>query len=242
MAIFLKAGLALVKKFPIIPFRNQLRQFFKKYIRERMYERRKIIADIDGVKHELDLSTYIGMEAYWGNWEPAVVKIINKCVKPGMTVIDIGSSIGLHAFRMKKLVGPEGRAFAVDQKEFAFKALKKTVRLNNNYPIIVDNLMLSDINEAKEIKLDDYVKLKKISRLDFILIDLDGGEYRVIKGGVETLKRFKPMIMIEMHPSSHLGREATEKLFDLLIFCGYSFKPSFIKEAIAKKTLYIFCK
>lgn len=235
-----KAALTILKKSPVLPLRGALRKFYKRHIREKMYEDRIVLAEIDGVKHELDLSTYVGVEAYYGNWEPAMVKVIKKYVKPGMTVMDIGARIGLHTFRMKKLVGKEGKVLAIDPKKSAFKALKRTAKLNN-YSVIIDNVILSDENRGREMKMDDYVKLKNLSNLDFILMDIDGGEYRVIKGGLESLKKFKPMIMLEMHPS-HLGREGTEKLIDLLVFCGYSFKKSFVKEAITKKTFYTLCK
>ncbi|MDO8424598.1 MAG: FkbM family methyltransferase [bacterium] len=246
-----KKAVALIKKLPVIPFRGQLREFYKKYIRQKIYENRKVVTEIEGIKYELDLSTYAGIEAYYGNWEPAIVKIIKKYVKPGMTVMDIGASVGLHTFRMKKMVGPDGKVLAFDQKGSAIKALKKTARLNN-LPVVINNVVLSDVNEGKEIKLDTYAKSKNISRLDFILMDIDGGEYRVFKGGLEALKKFKPIIMFEMHPS-HLGQEGTRKLIDLLDDCDYSFfessnlkqysdNQSFTEDALTKKTIHILCK
>lgn len=251
----LKKTTGLLKKMPVLPFKARLRQFYKKNIRERMYENRMTEAKIGGTKFILDLSTYQGMEAYFGNWEPIVSKIVKKYVKPGATVIDIGDSLGLHAFNMKKAVGKEGEVFVIDAKKSVIENLKRTAELNNisaRDNFYLDNAMLSDETVGQEMKLDDFVKLKNISRLDFILMDLDGGEYRVIKGGMDVLKNFKPMLAIETH-STHLGKEGVEKLVDLLGSCSYSFfeaenfkkypsRQELVESILSKTTLYVFCK
>lgn len=255
MGSILKKTIGIAKKSPVLPFGSRLRNFYKKNIREKMYEDRKILVEIEGIKRILDLSTYAGMEAYFGNWEPVVAKAIKECVRPGMTVMDIGSSIGLHAFQLKKLVGREGKVFAIDAKKSAVDALKRTAELNNHSGadnFYLDDIMLSDETRAKEMRLDDFVVLKNLSRLDFVLMDLDGGEYRVVKGGMATLKKFKPTLALEIH-STHLGKEAAVKLIDLLSLVGYSFfetdsfkkysgPAALVERVLEKKTLYILCK
>ena len=61
-------------------------------------------------------------------------------------------------------------------------------------------------NECEQIKvrmetLDSYVSKKNISRIDLIKLDVDGFEGKVIRGALETLKRFKPKIIIEVAPA-----------------------------------------
>lgn len=46
--------------------------------------------------------------------------------------------------------------------------------------------------------LDDFVAGNKIERLDFLKCDVEGAELRVLRGGAETLARFKPAVVIEL--------------------------------------------
>ena len=47
--------------------------------------------------------------------------------------------------------------------------------------------------------LDKYVMTNNISSLDFIKIDVEGHEYKVLQGGLLTIKKFKPIIMFELN-------------------------------------------
>lgn len=49
---------------------------------------------------------------------------------------------------------------------------------------------------AKTITLDDYVERSGIKQVDFIKMDIEGGEREAMKGALETIKRFKPRLAI----------------------------------------------
>ncbi len=51
--------------------------------------------------------------------------------------------------------------------------------------------------------IDDFCNKKKIHRLDFIKIDVEGHESKVIEGGTETLKRLRPVLQIEIEQRHH---------------------------------------
>ena len=57
---------------------------------------------------------------------------------------------------------------------------------------------------AKFMSLDEFVNLNGIDRLDFIKLDVDGDEPRIISGALETLKRFHPSILMEWCPKLFL--------------------------------------
>jgi FkbM family methyltransferase len=50
------------------------------------------------------------------------------------------------------------------------------------------------------VKIDDYVKEKSISNISFIKIDVEGFEPFVLQGAMQTIKKFKPNIFIEVSP------------------------------------------
>lgn len=61
-------------------------------------------------------------------------------------------------------------------------------------------------SECERIKvrmetLDSYVKSHQITRLDLIKLDVDGFEGKVIRGALGTLKRFQPVIIMEIAPA-----------------------------------------
>jgi FkbM family methyltransferase len=46
--------------------------------------------------------------------------------------------------------------------------------------------------------LDQFVEDNGVDRLDFLKCDVEGAELRVLKGGVKSLERFRPMVVIEL--------------------------------------------
>jgi|GEM_PF-727921 len=68
--------------------------------------------------------------------------------------------------------------------------------------------------EIKTVKLDDLIKNINLSKVDWIKIDVDGSEYEVILGSMNTLKRFKPKLIIEIHDQK-VGNKILKILKDL---------------------------
>ena len=52
--------------------------------------------------------------------------------------------------------------------------------------------------KIKIVTIDDYVTKNGFSNLSFIKMDIEGHEYPALTGMEQTLKRFKPIIMMEM--------------------------------------------
>lgn len=53
---------------------------------------------------------------------------------------------------------------------------------------------------ATAIQLDQWMNDSNLKKLDFIKIDVDGFEVDVLEGAKQTLKRFRPIIMMEFAP------------------------------------------
>ena len=50
------------------------------------------------------------------------------------------------------------------------------------------------------MSLDEYWEKASLRQLDLVKLDVDGFEVEVIKGGRNTLKRFHPLICMELSP------------------------------------------
>lgn len=84
-------------------------------------------------------------------------------------------------------------------------------------------------------KLDDV--LPPDYRVDMIKIDVEGGEQLVLEGALETLKRYKPVIIFEHGlGASELYNATPEKVFEILESCGL--KVSLLDRFLTKKPAF----
>lgn len=68
------------------------------------------------------------------------------------------------------------------------------------------------LGNAAAVRLDDWVKNEQINKVDFLKVDVDGFEIDVLEGALETLKQFRPLIMMEFAPYvfQERGRQFSE--------------------------------
>jgi FkbM family methyltransferase len=150
-----------------------------------------------------------------------------------------------------------------------FDRLKKNIEVNNLKNVILKDIAISDFNGkskffitknktglsslekpeedqslqilVKTMKLDDFLKEIKIEKVDIMKIDVEGAELKVLKGGAETLKKYKPLLMIEV--SDKRTWKFNYKAQDILNFLknnGYKFfiiKNSYLKD-LEEKNFY----
>ena len=64
-----------------------------------------------------------------GTYEPHVVALYRRRLRPGMTVLDVGANVGVHALHAATLVGPTGRVVAVEPDPGNAARLRLGVRL-----------------------------------------------------------------------------------------------------------------
>jgi|HubBroStandDraft_6_1064221.scaffolds.fasta_scaffold03078_2 FkbM family methyltransferase len=81
--------------------------------------------------------------------------------------------------------------------------------------------------------LDSFVARNKIDRLNLIKIDVDGHELPVLQGALETLRRFRPMLVMEMSPYIHAEHNhAFADFVALLKSLDYSLRDTDSNEAV----------
>lgn len=78
------------------------------------------------------------------------------------------------------------------------------------------------VAEVKQMTLDDFVAKHRIERLDFIKLDIEGAEPAVIRGGMKSIKKFKPLILSDLPKSGEPMSTDTEYGYmDLMWDLGY---------------------
>src|SRR5258708_3621000 len=75
--------------------------------------------------------------------------------------------------------------------------------------------------------LDHFVAHQAINRLDLIKLDVDGHELPVLRGGREALKKYRPILVMEMSPYVHAEEHSSfADLVALLRDAGYSLQDA----------------
>jgi len=245
----------LYRRLPYQPFRNVLHNLYLVKIKPKQYADRTEVVVKQGIFHKLYLNEYIDNEIYYSDcWEPRLVRIFKKFVRPNMIVFDIEANIGAHALQLAKIVGKNGKVFAVEPNLKYIERLKENVKLNNFKNVMIIDKFFSDINQLKEITLDEYVRLNGINQIDFIKIDTEGYEYKIIKGAKTSIVKFKPIMVIEFSRTNLEGwGDRIEDLIKILKDLGYSFfsernlreyssDEELLKDCLPETTINVLCK
>ncbi len=184
-----------------------------------------------------------------GTYEPIETRIVMDILKPGMTVVDIGASIGYYTLLFARIVGKEGTVYAFEPAPQTFTLLQRNLRENNlDENVKLVNVALSDHEGAAELFINEYnkgnnrlynsggmrsvpIRLKRLDdviptdqHVDFIKMDIEGAEVLALRGMQELLKRDKPTIIMEYWPRRFKKLGTTvEELFEMLGALGYTF-------------------
>ncbi len=206
--------------------------------------RKGLERNINGTDHMLVLPRFRGVSEVY---EPDVWAALRAEVKPGDTVADIGSFIGLYTIALGKMVGPSGRVYAFEPNPENCDHIDGHLELNQlEDRVEVTRAALGDedgtvpfdctegIQGHVSKSMNDKSSLVPCMRLDTFLagrpvdvlkIDVEGYEELVLRGATELLGSpdRKPRAMfIEVHPYAwaDLG-VSSDSLLKLLAECGY---------------------
>jgi FkbM family methyltransferase len=239
-----------------IPFQPLRQAAFSVYAR--VVRHRVVTAAVDGAQYELHLGEMIDLALYLQQFEPDVRTAIRRLTAPGMTVLDIGANVGAHTLLFSSLVGGTGRVVAFEPTEFAFAKLRKNAALNPELPVEIVRTALADHTSPQQeadfraswqsdgtrvnglstvdfVRLDDWAAQHALSRVDLIKLDVDGYEYPVIAGGLDTIARSRPTFIIEA-TGLHFADPARNP-FEVLRSLRYGFWDIEGREQIGLDTL-----
>jgi len=148
--------------------------------------------------------------------------------KLGDIVFDIGAYVGDTALWFSKAVGPQGKVYAFEPEPSNFAKLKANLERNKAINVIPLQLALSEnegemqiasggiasaITETagdtlvKVTTVGKFVEANKLPRVDFIKMDVEGHELKVLTGARETIKTFKPSLALSAY---HRGDDLIE--------------------------------
>ena|SRR3990167_6809098 len=154
-------------------------------------------------------------------YERSEMKYVFSHLKSPRTIVDVGANIGIWSIYLAKNY-PNSEVMTFEPVNSSFFYLGKNLARNNITNVVANSNALGEkekytnlyyyqetpgASSIKKTQNSNYIKEKTmVHRLDdygfkdvdFIKIDTEGAELNVLKGGINTIKKYKPMILCEM--------------------------------------------
>ena len=100
---------------------------------------------------------YIGrsLELY-GEWCETEVLVFSQLLEPGATVIEAGANIGSHTVPLSRIVGPQGRVYAVEMQPFIAQLLSANIIGNGATNVQIALVGVSDQPDQLQVPPINY--------------------------------------------------------------------------------------
>lgn len=200
-----------------------------------------------GRKMYVDLRSRIGQGLYVkGEFDPGVFAPIQSALKAGGVFLDIGANVGYYSLLALDQVGPSGTVHAFEIDPRPLRCLNRTVKHYGLANLHVHAIAITNqdgtavLSQASECgnsyvsrtgqglavpttSIDSWIAGQSLSGIDAIKIDVEGGELPVLQGAMETLQRYRPVLVFEAYEEyQSRSSSSTEAIHDLLTQLGYT--------------------
>jgi len=186
------------------------------------------------------ISTYVLLEQE--AWFEKECAFVTRWLKPGMTVIDIGANIGVYSIPMAMRVAPGGRVIAYEPASEPRQLLHVSRQLNqaNNLEIVAAALSdgerrgrlvfgaSSELNALGRTGPGEAVRITSLDREeaaqswsppDFVKIDAEGEEERILAGGSGFFDRHSPLVLFEIKAGAVINTKLRSAFIDIGYDC-----------------------
>lgn len=152
-----------------------------------------------------------------GTYEFDKQRVLERFVRPGMTIYDIGAQAGFYTLFFSRLVGESGKVFAFEPCPYEAHFLIDHVRINGLANARVIQAAVGEKPELLGMTLDrgmcqnqlcpDSTFMVPTLSLDaaglplpnLIKIDVEGAESAVLSGARRTLREARPVVFVALH-------------------------------------------
>ena len=171
--------------------------------------------------------------AEYGELEPGLRKLIISLLRDGNVFADVGANIGLHTVAAARVVGADGRVFAVEAAPATVDHLRRSIKLSG----VSANVSVLPFAAGARVEHDRVMHLSSTSGhsslfsladeigqasvavstldeliegpVDLVKIDVEGAELDVMLGMPRLLSNPEIAVVVEFAPS-HLARAGTQ--------------------------------
>jgi FkbM family methyltransferase len=158
-------------------------------------------------------------------FEKEVVDLASKYIKPGNTILDVGSNFGQMSILFSNLAGENGKVHAFDADDWVYEILNKNIEANNKKGKIIPHfgavhniagevLIFPDqdfkefsaygaygidynATSGRQVKTITIDSLQIEEPISFMKIDIQGGDLQAMQGAINTIKKNRMPILFE---------------------------------------------
>ena len=201
------------------------------------------------VPNDLSLMTPYILEEQQ-DWFEDEIRFVRQLIKPGMQIIDIGANYGCYALTMAKLAGPEGRLWAFEPCSATADHLQQSIAANGLAQVELIRAALSNRKGEATLSTQENAELNSLSDdnggtdsetvplyrlddcmhdygwqdIDFLKLDAEGEEVRILEGGEAFFRECSPLVMFELKHGATIN-EGLIQAFRDLDYDTYKFVP-----------------
>lgn len=185
------------------------------------------------VKINIRFNKFLSFAFYWSvikhevKFKKIVYEMIsNNIINKNKNIIDLGAWIGDNSISWAKLIN--GKVYAIEASTVNIKFIKEIKKINKLDNVTVINKLVSDnisiFNDVNSVfsnqsylkqktsnnngkistTLDILERDKIITNIGFIHLDVEDMEYLILKGSINIIKKYKPVISVECHNRTQL--------------------------------------
>lgn len=179
----------------------------------------------DGRTLEVNVCEQVGADLYYGvGFEEVEARLVQRLVSPDAEVFDVGANIGCYATLFAQLAGEKGRVHAFEPAPSTHAQLAANVARNALKNVTLNQAAVSDVPgetnlylnresalaslgqtgrgktvgtaSVQVVTLDEYAHARNIAAIDFLKIDVEGYEPKVLAGARELLQRSAEVVVM----------------------------------------------
>lgn len=183
-----------------------------------------------------------------GGWEPHLTGVFRRYLRPGMRVVDVGANVGYYTMLAATLAGADGAVMAFEPNSENCRLILMSVAANQFVNVRLFPLALAEAPGYEHFsmhigsnggfvsashalaaghgtivptaRLDDLVQ----PPVDFVKMDVEGAEYRVVCGARALIEAAQPIVSTEFSCEmiTRVSRTTPHDFLAFFLSYGYS--------------------
>lgn len=184
------------------------------------------------------------------DWFEAETDFLRACAAPGMRMIDIGANFGVYSLIAASQIGRQGQVWSFEPTSATAAYLRQSLEANGFENVTVLQRALSDTARTARLKLEENSEMNRLmgdepigpseeirvlsldqavgdygmTDIDFLKLDAEGEELRIIQGARKFWNDESPLIMFEFKHNDRVNTDLIEA-FAALGFKLYRYCP-----------------
>lgn len=179
------------------------------------------------------LTPYVLLEQE--DWFEDEIRFMRARLAPGSRCVDIGANYGCYTLALAKAAGAAGHVWSVEPSSATAAWLRQSVEVNELAHVTIVQAALSDRVGTARLSIADNSELNSLSGsgpseevslttldalaaehgwadIDFVKLDAEGEEERIVAGGAGFLAAQSPLVMFEIRHGERLNLALADRL------------------------------